>query len=110
MAGFEITQNDTSPSLTATLYENAALTTPVDLDGATVVFWMRSMDNATLVDDQSVTVVSAANGQVRYDWQSGDTDTVGKHYAKFKVTFADGKVGHFPNFENINVTIYSDKS
>jgi len=110
MAGFEITQNDTSPELTATLYSDAALTTPVDLTGASVVFWMRSMDNETLVDDQSVTVVDAENGQVKYSWQSGDTDTVGKHYAKFKVTFSNGKVGHFPNFENINVTIYSDKS
>ena len=110
MATVEMTQGDTAPALTATFYSDEDLTTAVDITGATVVFWMRQEDGTVVVDDQSVTITDASGGAVSYAWQAGDTANVGRHYGRFKVTFADSTVGHYPNFENIVVIVYPDKS
>ena len=99
---FSIKQNDTSPSLQATLKDSAQ--TPVDLTGATVMFHMKSVDGTIKVDRQ-MTVTNAAGGVVQYDWQSGDTDTVGTYYVEFEVTYADSSVETFPNNGNRAVSV-----
>lgn len=99
---FSIKQNDTSPSLQATL-KDAALN-PVDLTGATVMFHMKSVDG-TIKIDQQMTVTNASGGVVQYDWQSGDTDTVGTYYVEFEVTYADSSVETFPNNGNKVVSV-----
>jgi len=97
---FNIKQNDTSPSLQATL-KDASLN-PVNLTGATIKFHMKGIDGSLKVN-AAMTLVDAANGTVRYDWQTADTDTVGSYYAEFEVTYTDGTVETFPN--NTNKTI-----
>lgn len=99
---FSIKQNDTSPSLQATL-KDAALN-PVDLTGATVMFHMKSIDGTVKVDQQ-MTITNASGGVVQYDWQSGDTDTVGTYYVEFEVTYADSSVETFPNNGNKVVSV-----
>lgn len=99
---FSIKQNDTSPSLQATL-KDASLN-PIDLTGATVMFHMKSVDGTIKVDRQ-MTVTNAAGGVVQYDWQSGDTDTVGTYYVEFEVTYADSSVETFPNNGNRAVSV-----
>lgn len=110
MAIIDMTQGDTAPALAATFTSDADGTVPVDLTGATVVFWMRAVDGTVLVDDASVTVTDASAGTVSYAWASGDTGTVGRHAARFKVTYSDGTVGHFPNYEDLVVIVHPDKS
>mgnify|MGYP002637377790 CR=1 FL=1 len=101
----EMTQGDTAPVLTATLYDDTALTTPVNLTGATVTFWVTTTAGAVLVSNGSVTIVSAANGTVSYAWQTGDTSTLGTHRGRFKIVFSDATIMHVPNFEDITVRI-----
>ena len=99
---FRIKQNDTSPSLQATLKD--ASNTGVDLSGATVVFRMNSVDGTVKVES-NMTIVDADNGVVRYDWQSGDTDTNGTYLVEFRVTYVDGKVETFPNTERLSLIV-----
>lgn len=99
---FNIKQNDTSPSLQATLKDSAL--NPVNLLGASVQFHMKSLDG-TLKVDASMDVVDVDSGIIRYDWQSGDTDTVGAYYIEFEVTYADGSVETFPNNGNKVISV-----
>lgn len=91
---FSIKQNDTSPSLQATL-KDAALD-PINLTAANVRIHMKSVDG-TLKIDAPMTVVTPLEGLVQYDWQVGDTDTVGTYYVEFEVTYADASIETFPN-------------
>ena len=91
---FSIKQNDTSPSLQATL-KDAALD-PINLTGATVRLHMKSVDGSLKID-QPMTVVTPLQGLIQYDWQAGDTDTVGTYYVEFEVTYSDSSIETFPN-------------
>lgn len=91
---FSIKQNDTSPSLQVTLKDSSL--TVIDLTGATVRFHMKSVDG-TLKIDAPMTVTNVSGGVCQYNWQAGDTDTVGTYYVEFEVTYADASVETFPN-------------
>lgn len=95
MVDFVLKQGDTSPSLAITLMDAAG--NPVDLTGASVRFHMKPIDSPTVKIDATATVTDAANGKVRYDWQTGDSDTLGFFQGEFEVTFSDGTVGSFPS-------------
>tara|TARA_R110000737_G_scaffold3850_1_gene12776 strand:- start:746 stop:1066 length:321 start_codon:yes stop_codon:yes gene_type:complete len=99
---FNIKQNDTSPSLQATLKD--ALLVPVDITSATVKFHMKSLDGVVKIDE-TMTITDASGGVVKYDWQTGDTSTVGTYYVEFEVTYADGAVETFPNTGNLPLVI-----
>lgn len=102
---FNIKQNDTSPSLQATL-KDASLTA-INLTGASVRFHMKSVDG-TLKVDAEMDVIDELNGIVQYDWQSGDTDTVGAYYIEFEVTYADASVETFPNNGNKVISVVKE--
>lgn len=102
---FSIKQNDTSPSLQATLKD--ASQTVVNLTGATVMFHMKSVDGTVKVDEE-MTITNAEGGVVQYDWQAGDTDTVGTYYVEFEVTYSDLSVETFPNNGNKVVTVVKE--
>lgn len=99
---FSIKQNDTSPSLQVTLKDSSLVV--VDLTGATVRFHMKSVDGTVKIDE-TMTITDAENGVVQYDWQVGDTDTVGTYYVEFEVTYADASVETFPNNGNKVVSV-----
>lgn len=99
---FSIKQNDTSPSLQATL-KDASLS-PIDLTGASVQFHMKSVDGTVKVD-AAMDIVTPLSGLVQYDWQAGDTDTVGTYYVEFQVTYADLAVETFPNNGSLSVNV-----
>lgn len=99
---FFIKQNDTSPSLLATLkdFDGDA----INLTGASVRFHMKDL-NGTVKIDEAMTVPSPTLGMVRYDWQAGDTDTVGTYYVEFEVTYSDASVETFPNNGNKTISV-----
>lgn len=69
----------------------------VDLTSATVTFKMRPVNSSTLKVNTAATIVSAAGGQVRYDWAAADVDTEGEYLAWFVVT-ETGKDQDAPEF------------
>lgn len=102
---FRIKQNDTSPSLQATLSD--ANLVPVDLSGATVVFHMKSVDG-TLILSEGMTVTDSTGGVVQYDWQTGDTSDAGTYYVEFEATYNDGAIETFPNTGSLALVISSE--
>lgn len=78
-----------APSIT---YQVTSSGAPVDLTTATGVrFRMRPMGSNSLKVDAPATVVSAAQGQLRYDWVSNDVDTAGIYLVWWVVTWPGGK-------------------
>lgn len=106
MSTFYIKQGDTSPELQATLKD--AEGTAIDLTGASARFHMRLSGATATTVDAAATVVTAASGIVKYSWQAGDTDTVGRYEGEFEVTYADTSVETFPNTGYIPIRIRDD--
>jgi hypothetical protein len=102
---FSIKQNDTSPSLQATLKD--AQLVPVDITAATVKFHMKSLDGFVKIDDTMI-ITDASGGVVQYNWQANDTDTVGTYYVEFEVTYADASVETFPNTGSLIVSVVKE--
>ena len=101
---FYIRQNDTSPTLTATLTDYNG--TPINLNAATVDVYMEDLSGVAKLAGASCSVDDATNGIVSYSWQAGDTDTVGTYRVVFEATYFDGGVETFPNkgYESVTIT------
>lgn len=99
---FRIKQNDTSPSLEATLSD--ANLVPVKLTAATVMLHMKAIGGDVVLDEQ-MAITDDEGGVVQYDWQVGDTATVGTYYVEFEVTYSDGSVETFPNTGSLPLVI-----
>jgi hypothetical protein len=91
------------PPVYATLTDDGL---PLNLTGATVEFLMRDFGGG------AADVMGAASiegppqdGNVRYDWAAGQTDTPGEYEASFRVTFAGGVEQTFPNDDFIAIII-----
>ena len=102
---FSIKQNDTSPALQATL-KDAALQ-PVNLTAASVQFHMKSVDG-TIKVSAPMLITNDIGGVIQYDWQTGDTDTVGTYYVEFQTTYYDGSIETFPNNGNVVVNVVKE--
>jgi hypothetical protein len=103
---FYVKQNDTSPAMLATLQD--ANGSAIDLTAASVRFHMRAIGSGTATVDAAATIVTAASGIVRYDWEASDTATIGSYQAEFEVTYADTTIETFPNDGYIRVEIKDD--
>jgi len=83
-------------------------TTPVDLSGADVkLYVVNPTTNELLIDGASVSVVDAANGEIKYQWTSGDTDENGRWLGEVVASFSDGDLT-FPNTGFLDVLINPD--
>jgi hypothetical protein len=99
-SSFDITQNDTSPSI------GWALPSGVNVVAATVVFSMRPRRSETpVINRAAARIVTTTPPVVAYDWQDGDTAETGFFLAEFELTYADGAVETFPRGSGIPVTI-----
>jgi hypothetical protein len=87
--------DNTSPSVEDTIRVDEA---PFNLTGSTVRFQMRAAGAASLKVDAPATIVNAVDGEVRYDWQAGDTDTIGGYRAWWHVTLPTTAVQDTPEF------------
>lgn len=95
--------HDTWPPLNATLSTD---TGPLDLSTAATVKLLLKADS-TLVSGVC-TIVSASDGTVRYDWQTGDTATPGTYQCEFEITWATGKIETVPNDGYAAISIEED--
>lgn len=100
--------HDTHPPLEATLkwHDGSA----IDLSqAAEVVFTMNDAVRRTpIIHRRPVTIVNAANGLVRVDWQAGDLQIPGEYDAEFEITFQNGRVLTVPNTGYIRIQVVPD--
>lgn len=90
-----IKRNDTRPYFQVELIDGYGQEVSLAA-GDTVRFTMTdSSDNRVKVERQ-LAVFVVGTGNVEYQWQVGDTDTVGFFDAEWEVTYADGTVETFP--------------
>lgn len=96
MSHFQIKRGATGPSLLVQLF--GAGDVPVNLTGATIVMRMKPRDGGPLVIDNAPATIfgDPLDGWVDYQWQPGDTDTVGEFDVEWDVTFAGGAKQTFP--------------
>lgn len=90
----KFTKGDTLVSLYAQLMDGSG--NAVNLTGQTVVFNMvTTSDGTSKVSAASVTIITAATGEVRYDWAPADVDTADEYWGWF-VRTSGGKTAHHP--------------
>lgn len=97
-----LVQTDTAPTITGTI----SLTsdgTPVDLDGCTVYFQMRLLNERRFRVDAEADIVVANDGTVSYDLDSDDLRTAGSYLARWLVVFGDGRRQHTSPAQSITV-------
>ncbi len=99
---FYIKQNDTSPSILAELKD--ANNNAVNITSATAKIFIKSIDGILKVNED-MQIINPALGLVRYDWQVGDTDTVGTYSVEFQVTYTDNSVETFPNTGSVALVV-----
>lgn len=91
---FTIKQNDTLPNLDAQLID--ATGNPLNLDLCGVHFHMANYRGIEKIN-RPVTVTNIATGEVRVEWQTGDTEEIGTYKCEFEVNMPDGKTLTVPN-------------
>jgi hypothetical protein len=90
---FDLFTGNLSPSLADTISVNGVA---FNLTGSSVQFKMRPTNSATLTVNAAAVIVNAVAGQVRYDWQSGDTAAAGLYAFWWSVTLPGGDVQDTP--------------
>jgi len=83
---FYIKQNDRQPNYTFVVKDSDG--DVVNIAGATIVCTMKNVRAGTIkINRQStgISITDGANGEAEYQWQSGDTDTVGKYHIEFEI-------------------------
>lgn len=105
-ADFHIKQGDTSPAIEAILEDESG--NPVDLTNSTVQFHMKKPNADSVKVDAPANIIEAKEGQVRYGWAEGDTDTTGRYHAEWEVTYADDTVETFPNSGYLEIRIIDE--
>lgn len=89
-----IKQNDTLPYLEAQLID--ADGNPINLDLCSVKFHMANFRG------------NVENGEVKVEWQEGDTDAVGTYKCEFEINMPDGKVITVPNDDYFLISIVKE--
>lgn len=82
----------------------------VDLTGQTVKFKLVNEDGAEVIAETEVgvTVVTAAEGKVNYDFNATPINTAGKYYAYF-VVYDGTRSDHFPvNARDLAICVNGD--
>lgn len=96
---------DTLTKLAATIQNDGE---PRDLTGKTVSFVIKTLSGGTIQAGGSVTVTDAANGEVEYDFQSGDVAAAGTYKAWFLIQDSGSEPDTYPDTEEgIQLIIFS---
>lgn len=105
MTTIYVKQNDTKPDILATALDYIGDVIP--LTGATIKFFMNSQDGTNIVDG-TANIVVALDGTMKYVWQTGDLDTVGKYNAEFQITFPDTTILTAPSKGYITIIVVKE--
>lgn len=114
MPDFVIGQGDTAPPLTRTMLDDQQA--PVNIQGATIAFTMTPIRGGTAAYDGAALNLQSGDGsdgsrgkiafgQGATPWTTAITGTDGDYLARFRATYADGRVEWFPNEGYMLVTI-----
>ena len=103
--GSQLVENDTLPSLEAQLLDGNG--NPLNLDLCSVKFHMSNFRGVLKIDRQAI-ISNVENGEVKVEWQEGDTDAVGTYKCEFEVNMPDGKVITIPNDGYFLISIVSE--
>ena len=104
MATIKLVKDDSYPPLEFSVIKDGA---PVDLTGATIVFFMKNSSTGTVkVNGGSCTTTDAANGKCRYTWGATDLDTAGDYVGEIQVTDSAGKIQ--TSYSQFNLIIRAD--
>jgi len=101
---FYIRQGFIRPYMTAQVTDGAGVVVSL-VTATSVTFKMISCATGLTVVSAAGIIFNAAQGLVRYGWQSADTALIGRYLALFEVTFSDGTVISFPTPDYIPVDI-----
>lgn len=98
---------DTGPPIEDTLVADDS---PVDISGADVSIHITKPDESLITADDSgaVTIESTSDGEVRYDFQSGDLDQEGRYLYEWQVTFSGGEVQSYPSEDERRIWVRQD--
>ncbi len=103
---------DTVSRIQSTLENSGG--TAVDIQGATVLFFMSPIGSSTLTVGGTATVdqvtdgSDGSKGKVHYAWNTADTATPGLYLAEWQARYATGGTQTFPNDDYIHVLITND--
>jgi hypothetical protein len=101
-------RNDTKPYLDATLTDASG--DAIDLTDTTVTFTMVNSETITSqkVLAQECTILNSGLGQVRYEWESEDTNTAGTYLGQFQIEYADESKLTIPTTDSLAIIILED--
>jgi len=110
MVEVKMYKGELRPSIKATLKWNNPAKTVVDLTDCTAKFQLIERDTGIVIFSKTATILSPpSNGQVQYDWETGDTNVAKDEYkARFEITFSDTKIQSFPINDDLYIT-FSNK-
>lgn len=97
---FLLRQGDTSPAL---LYDLIGFQGTIA--GSSVAFYMEKADGTDVISGSAGSIEDVSTPTLRYDFSSDDSADAGQYKAYFKVTYADGTIGSWPNRGFIPVLI-----
>ena len=104
---FALKRHDRRPVLRMTVTK-VSDGTPLDFSGATAKFLMYDMSGVEKVNAVAAIESPTTGGVLRYDWQTGDTDTEGEYHAEFEVDYGGGDKLTIPNNGYLVIKIYED--
>jgi hypothetical protein len=105
----EIKQDDTWPPI-GDAVEPVVLSDArgvINLTGATVKFFAKH-ENGTDTIDGDCAILTAAEGEIAYNWTLGDTAIAGQYTFEFQITFGDGRKATVPTQGYKSLMIHPD--
>lgn len=105
MSVIYVKQNDTKPDVKAIILDDDDEV--ISLSGATAKFFMKN-SGGTLKVDGTATITDAAAGAVKYEWATGDLDTVGTYTAEFQITFSDTTILTAPSKGYMTIVVSAE--
>ena len=108
---FTIKQGDTLPEINATLTTgpSSGSQSAVDLTNASdVILVIKPTTGGSATRLTGEVDGTPTDGNVKYEWQAGDTDTAGNYNAEWEITFSSGDIQTFPNDSYFSIIIAAD--
>lgn len=100
---FYIKQNDRRPNLVVHLKNYDG--TPLDLTTADSVVFTMVKNTTYIFTKVACNILDAPNGIVEYEWQDGDTSTLGTYLGEFEIAWTAGLTQTMPEDDYIKIIV-----